>query len=57
MVRSIAISAVTRVFDALWRCVSNHGHDAILAAILRDAVLRTALQDEVEELQPPAISH
>src|SRR5262245_5859877 len=26
MVRSRAISAFTRVFDALWRGVSNHGH-------------------------------
>jgi hypothetical protein len=31
MVRSVAMSAVTRVFDALWRRVSDHG------AILRDA--------------------
>jgi hypothetical protein len=33
MVRSIAISAFTRVFDALWRCVSNHE----AALVLRDA--------------------
>ena len=32
MVRSIAISAFTRVFDALWRCVSNHEERDIGAA-------------------------
>ena len=49
--RSVAISAFTRVFDALWQRVSKgevarmlqqHGHP-----ILRDASLRDAPQDEV----------
>jgi hypothetical protein len=34
----------------LRRAVSNHGCNDGLAAILRDAVLRTAPQDEVREI-------
>jgi len=39
MVRSAAISAFTRVFDALWQRVSNHG----AALVLRDALASLAL--------------
>jgi hypothetical protein len=37
MLRSIAISEFTRVFDALRQCVSKHGAATVAASILRDA--------------------
>jgi len=40
MVRSVAISAFTRVFDALWQRVSNHGAARLLRVRRREISLR-----------------
>jgi hypothetical protein len=37
ILRSAAISAFTRVFDALWRRVSKDGGESELVAMVRDA--------------------
>jgi hypothetical protein len=52
MVRSVAIAGAAWVHLAAMRRVSNHGSRFRLAAILRDAVLRTAPQDEVGRSGP-----
>src|SRR4051812_22996790 len=52
MLRSIAVSAFTRVFDALWRCVSKHGlRVRSVSPISRDAPVLGLVRNEAESVR------